>query len=71
MLLVLLNALLVMDQPLTVLPAFKDQSPSMELAQYLAVKTNSASQESVLTALPAATDASTLLRTVFNAHQAT
>lgn len=71
MLLVLLNALLVMDQPLTVLPAFKDQSPSMELAQYLAVKTNSASQESVLTALPVAMDASTLLRTVFNAHQAT
>jgi len=70
-LLALLNAQLAMDLPLTVLPAFKDQFLSMELAQFLAVKTNSASQESVLTALPAAMDASTLLRTVFNAHQDT
>jgi hypothetical protein len=68
-LLALPNAQLVMDQLQTVLAVFKDQSLSTELVQFLAVKINSASRESVLIALPAVMDASTLLRTVFNAHQ--
>jgi len=70
-LLVLPNAQLAMVQLLTVLAASKDQSLSTEVAQFLVVKINSASQESVLIVPLAAMDANTLLRTVFNAHQDT
>ena len=61
------NALLAMEDPTIVLPAFTDQSPSMELAQLAVDRTSSASKESVLLARAAATDVNTALKTVFNA----
>ena len=61
------NALLAMEDPTIVLPAFTDQSPSMELAQLTVDRTSSASKESALLARAAATDVNTALKTAFSA----